>query len=149
MKRTVFWCFFLLISIFLFGCQPQNQAAEAEEVKSESEVTVSDRLLIKGDIEKVELSETKGIAPVVYEAADELEIMQETISSSIRQQGVVNVTDSEFYLKVVMADGEEHYLQLWLGGEGEPASLMNADDTHSLYSVAPEVNAKLIELVKE
>ena len=149
MKRTACWSFFLLISIFLFGCQPQDQAAEAEEVKSESEATVSDRLLIEGDIEKVEFSETKGIDPVVYKMAEELEILQEAISSSIRQPGTVNMTDPEFYLKVVMADGEEHYLQLWLAGEGDTASLMNADDTHSLYSVAPEVNAKLIELVKE
>lgn len=148
MKRTAFWCFFLLISIFLFGCQPQHEAAEAEEVESESEATVSDRLLIEGDIEKVEFSETKGIDPIVYNAADELEIFRETFSSSIRQPGIVNMTDTEFYLKVIMADGEEHYLQLLLGGEGETASLMNAEDTHSLYSVAPDVNAKLIELVK-
>lgn len=149
MKRTAFWCFFLLISIFLFGCQPQNEAAEAEEVKSESEVTVSDRLLIEGDIEKVELSETKGIDPVVYKEANEIEILQETISSSIRQPGIVNMTDPEFYLKVVMADGDKQYLHLWLGGEGETASLMDADDTHTLYSVTPHMKEKITELLGE
>lgn len=149
MKRTAFFCLVALTSISLFGCQVENEAAQAEEEMSESEATESEALLIEGDIAIVELSETKGIDPVIYKDANDLGIFHDLFSSAIRQPGIVNIIDPEFYLKVVMADGDEHYLHLWLGSEGETASLMDADDTHTLYSVTPDVDAKLIELVKE
>lgn len=149
MKRTAFLCLFALISLFLFGCQPQNDAAEAEEVMSESATTESEGVLIEGDIAKVELSETKGMAPATYGEQVELDIFKEAFSSAVTQPGIVNMSAPEYFIKVVLEDGSEEYLNLWLGDEGEQSSLMNADDTHTIYSVTKVMSAKLMDLVEE
>lgn len=149
MKRTAFLCLVTLISIFLFGCQPQHEAAEAEQVAGESAAIESEGVLIEGDIAKVELSETKGIAPATYGEQVELDIFKEAFSSAVRQPGIVNMSAPEYFIKVVLEDGSEEYLNLWMGGEGEQSSLMNADDTHTIYSVPTEMSAKLMELVEE
>lgn len=149
MNRTAFLVLFALLSTLLFGCQPENDRAEAEEVTSETVATESEGLLKVGDIAKVELSERKGMDPVVYEELAELEILKDAFSSASRQPGIVNMTNPNYYLKVVMADGEEYYLQLWLGAEGETTSLMDTADTHTIYSVSAAMNVKLIALVEE
>lgn len=149
MKRTGFLVLSALLSLLLFGCQAQNKAAEAQEVTSKSATTGSEGLLIAGDIAKVELSERKGVDPVVFEELAELDLLNNAFSSASRQAGIANMANPEFYLKVVMANGDEQYLQLWLGAVGETASLMDAAETHTIYSVTPEMNAKLIELMEE
>ncbi|WP_341201328.1 hypothetical protein [Planomicrobium okeanokoites] len=146
MKRAVILFLFALTAIVLFGCQPEQEAVEAEEAKNELK---EEELLAEGEIAKVELSEVKGFEPVVYVEAVELELFRNLFSSAEKEPGIVNMGDPEFYLKVVMEDGEKHYLNLWLGGEGETASLMNPDDTHTIYTVMPQVKGKLIALIGE
>lgn len=149
MKRSIILLLFALMAIILFGCQPEKEAVEAEEVMSETEGKKIEGLLGKDGIVKMELSETKGVDPVVYEAAGELEIFRDIFSSADKEPGIVNMSDPEFYLKVVMENGEKRYLNLWLGGEGDMASLMNIEDTHTIYTVTPDVKRKLIELMRE
>ncbi|XKE94534.1 hypothetical protein LG326_15400 [Metaplanococcus flavidus] len=112
-------------------------------------IELKEELLAEGEIVKVELSEVKGVNSIIYNETDELEIFRALFSSAEKEPGIVNMGDPEFYLKVVMEDGEKHYLNLWLGGEGETASLMNSDDTHTIYTVMPQVNGKLIALIGE
>lgn len=149
MKRTAFLCLVAFISIFLFGCQTENEAAEAREVARESATSESEGVLIEGDIAKVELSEKKGMAPATYGEQVELDIFKEVFSNAVRQPGIVNMSAPEYFIKVVLEDGSEEYLNLWLGDEGEQSSLMNADDTHTIYSVTTEMSAKLMDLVEE
>ncbi|WP_281863457.1 hypothetical protein [Planomicrobium okeanokoites] len=146
MKRAVILFLFALTAIVLFGCQPEQETVEAEEAKNELK---EEELLAEGEIAKVELSEVKGVNSIIYNETDELEIFRALFSSAEKEPGIVNMGDPEFYLKVVMEDGEKHYLNLWLGGEGETASLMNPDDTHTIYTVMPQVNGKLIALIGE
>lgn len=148
MKRAVILFLFALTAIVLFGCQPEQETVMAGEVENKTEVE-SGGLLAEGEIAKVELSEVKGFEPVVYVEAVELELFRNLFSSAEKEPGIVNMGDPEFYLKVVMEDGEKHYLNLWLGGEGETASLMNPDDTHTIYTVMPQVKGKLIALIGE
>ncbi|WP_084243706.1 hypothetical protein [Planomicrobium okeanokoites] len=143
MKRAVILFLFALIAIVLFACQPEKEAVEAEEVKIE----LKEELLAEGEIAQVELSEVKGFEPVVYVEAVELELFRALFSSAEKEPGIVNMGNPEFYLKVVMEDGEKHYLNLWLGGEGEMASLMDSKATHTVYAVTPDIKKKLSDII--
>ncbi len=148
MKRTSILISFALIAIILFGCQPEQEMVEAEEGQNEIEVEEMEGLLDEGEIAKVELSEVKGVEPVVYIEAGELAVFRDLFSNAKKEPGIVNMGDSEFYLKVIMEDGEKHYLNLWLGGEGETASLVNIKETHTVYTIAPAMKEKLLELLE-
>lgn len=143
MKRAVILFLFALIAIVLFACQPEKEAVEAEEVKIE----LKEELLAEGEIAQVELSEVKGFEPVVYVEAVGLKLFRNLFSSAEKEPGIVNMGNPEFYLKVVMEDGEKHYLNLWLGGEGETASLMDSKDTHTVYAVTPDIKRKLSDII--
>lgn len=144
MKRAVILLLIALTAIVLFACQPEKDSVEAEEAKNELK---EEELLAEDEVSKVELSAVKGIEPVVYIGTDELEIFRELFSSAEKEPGIVNMGDPEFYLKVVMEDGEKRYLNLWLGGEGETALLMDPEDTHTIYTVAPQEKGRLTELL--
>lgn len=147
MKRAIILLLFALMATFLFGCQPEKEEVKAEEVGNETEGEEMDGLLATGKIAKVELSEVKGVNPIIYDEMGELEIIRDLFSSAVKEPGIVNMGDPEFYLKVVMEDGEKRYLNLWLGGEGETASLMNIEDTHTIYTVTADIKGSLAGLI--
>ncbi|RAZ81269.1 hypothetical protein [Planococcus halotolerans] len=146
MKRVIILLLFTLMATVLFGCQPEKAAVEVEEAKNGLE---AEELLAEGEIAKVELSEVKGVNPLVYDDTDELEIFRDLFSSADKEPGIVNMGDPEFYLKVIMEDGEKRYLNLWLGGEGETASLMNIEDTHTVYTVEADIQGSLAGLINK
>lgn len=146
MKRAVILFLFALIAIVLFGCQPEQETVMAGEVENKTEVG-SGGLLAEGEIAQVEMSEVKGFEPVVYVETVELELFRALFSSAEKEPGLVNMSDPEFYLTMVMEDGEKHYLNLWLGGEGETASLMNSKDTHTVYAVTPDIKRRLSDII--
>ena len=151
MKNIALLVFIALVSAILFGCQNENETetVKAGEQKSEAEMTGSEQLLSKSEISKVEVSKTKGIDPVVYEEADVLGRFNELFSSAAREPGTANVTDPEFYLKLTDEEGDIQRLHLWLGNKGEQSMLMNPSDTHTVYTVTPDMTAKLIELIEK
>ena len=149
MKNIALLVFIALVSTILFGCQSENETVKAEEQKSEVEMTESEHLLSKSEVSKVEVSKTKGIDPVVYEEADVLGRFNELFSSAAREPGTANVTDPEFYLKLTDEEGDIQRLHLWLGNKGEQSMLMNPSDTHTVYTVTPDMTAKLIELIEK
>ncbi|WP_282019414.1 hypothetical protein [Planomicrobium okeanokoites] len=146
MKRAVILFLFALTAIVLFGRQPEQETVMAGEVENKTEVE-REGLLAEGEIAQVELSEVKGFEPVVYVEAVELELFRNLFSSAEKEPGIVNMGNPEFYLKVVMEDGEKHYLNLWLGGEGETASLMDSKATHTVYAVTPDIKKKLSDII--
>ncbi len=146
MKRAVILFLFALTAIVLFGRQPEQETVMAGEVENKTEVE-REGLLAEGEIAQVELSEVKGFEPVVYVEAVELELFRNLFSSAEKEPGLVNMSDPEFYLTLLMEDGEKHYLNLWLGGEGETASLMDSKDTHTVYAVTPDIKRKLSDII--
>ena len=148
-KNIVLLVFIALVSATLFGCQNEAETVKTEALKSETERTGSEQLLSKSEISKVEMSKTKGIDPVVYEETDVLRRFNELFSSAAREPGTANVTDPEFYLKLTDEEGNIQRLHVWLGNEGEQSMLMNPIDTHSIYTLAPDMTAKFIGLIEK
>lgn len=75
MKRAIILLLFALTAIILFGCQPEKEGEEMEGVLGDDEIA------------KVELSEIKGINPVVYDETDELEVIRELFLSAEKEPG--------------------------------------------------------------
>ncbi|QHJ70017.1 hypothetical protein [Planococcus halotolerans] len=147
MKKAIILLLFAVTAIILFGCQPEKEEVKAEEVGNETEGEEMEGVLGEGEIAQFELSEVKGVNPIIYDETDELEIIRDLFSSADKEPGIVNMSDPEFYLKVVMEDGEKRYLNLWLGGEGDTASLMDIEDTHTIYTVTADIKGSLAGLI--
>lgn len=147
MKNIALLIFIALVSAILLGCQNETENVKAEEQKNEAELTGSEALLSKSEILKVEVSRTKGIDPIIYEEADVLGRFYDIFSSAAKEPGTANVTNPGFYLKLTDEEGNIQKLHLWLGHEGEQSMLMDSSDTHTLFTVTPDMTVKLIELI--
>lgn len=149
MKKLTFLLILLLAGAVLFGCQPAEEIIKAEETPIETEPLQSESLIDIGQLEKVEAAETKGVDAVIYEDANDLAAFDDIFSSAEKEPGIVNMATPEFYLKVINNEGKKQYLYGWIGDEGEQASLMREDDTHTVYSLSAEMAEKLVALIKK
>ncbi|TYR72541.1 hypothetical protein FZC79_22450 [Rossellomorea vietnamensis] len=82
----------------------------------------------------------KGSGRLVIEEPDTIEMITEAINKAEKQPGIVNMADPQF--KIV--HGKETYF-LWISEKSE--TIMNAEDTHTIYSLndysIQQVNALL------
>ena len=68
---------------------------------------------------------------------DEIATIQAAIKNAVKQPGIVNMADPEFMIEA----GEQSYY-LWI--EEETGTIMNVEDTHTIYSLEKK-NAKEVE----
>ena len=113
----------------LFGCQ------QKEKVSTESEwISVS-------------ISKTKGVDAITFVDPETNNALQSIFANAVKEPGIVNVTDPEFFLEVIDDRENHHFFYLWIGEEGQRSSLMNTEDTHTIYTVSEKETDQLIELV--
>ncbi len=104
-------------------------------------------------ISKVSISNSKGFDDIhadffaVYEDEDTLKIFQDVISKAVKQPGIVDMRNPDYDLEVLYTDGNRQGFHLWLGDSGT-STLMNVEDTHTIYSIPEELTRQLIDLVK-
>lgn len=107
------------------------------------------------NISKVSISEGVGFDKVnynffkMYKDKKTLHTFKEVISNTKRISGLVDVgLPPNFNLEIIYKDGNRQEYYLWLGEKGEKSSLINVDDTHTIYSVSEDMTNKLIDLIK-
>lgn len=149
MKKLAFLLSIILVPGVLFGCQPAEEAIKVEATTSEDGPFESTELLDVEKITHVEISKIKGIDSVIYEETADLAAFDKIFASAAKKLGIVNMAAPEFYIKVVSGSGEKQYLYLRIGDEGEQASLMREDDTHTVYLLSAEMTVKLAELIEK
>lgn len=149
MKKLAFLLSIILVPAVLIGCQPAEEAIKVEATVSDNVTFESTKLLDIEKITQVEISEIKGIDPVIYEDAADLATFDEIFARATKKPGIANIADPEFFIKVNSDSGEKQFLYLWIGNAGEQASLMREDDTHTLYSLSEEMTAKLAVLIEK
>lgn len=98
--------FLILISISLVGCQKDSESLE------------------KITIEPME----SHLETLVIEDTETIEMIEEAVSNSKEQPGIVNMEDPEFKIEI----GEETYF-LWV--DEKSGTFMNTKDTHTIYSL--------------
>lgn len=149
MKKLIFPLVLLLTGAIFFGCQPVNKAIKAEETTNETEPVQSANLIDTGQLAKVEAAETKGVDAVIFEDASDLAAFDSIFPNAVKEPGIANMSAPNLYLKVIDTEGYKQNLHLWIGDEGEQASLMREDNTHTIYSLSAEMTEKLAGLVNK
>ncbi|KOS67967.1 hypothetical protein AEA09_04955 [Lysinibacillus contaminans] len=126
-----------LISVFLMGCQSNDNNGFADE-----------------DLSKVSISKSSGFGKVnsdfyiVYEDKETLDIFKNAITNAVKLEGIADMEEPQFDLKVIYTDRNKQGYHLWVGEKGQKSTLMNVDDTHIRYSISEEITNQLIDLVK-
>lgn len=165
MKKTLSLVLSLtLISTILLGCQSgdnttkdtdKNKLEQQTEVvtKTDTEIETNQQseegnknLKIDGVITKVSIS--KGDETTVFDDDKSIETFNTVFTSAIKENGIVNMTNPEFYIDVVYANENKQSFYLWLGEKGEKSTLMKTDDTHTIHTVSEEMTDKIIDLTE-
>lgn len=126
----------LLIPLILIGCQS----------------TVDDETP-NDEISKVSLSNSNTIGQIntdfftVYEDEEVLETFQNIFTRAVKQEGIVDIAEPEFDLEVIYKEGNKQEYHLWLGEKDEQSTLMQVEDTHTIYTISEEATNQLIDLV--
>ena len=140
----------VLVSSFLFGCQPKDNSMAMETEKPTTEIQVEDnnQLKLDGEITKIIVSKTKGVNATVFEKDEVIETFKSIISGAIKEAGIVNMANPELYMDVVYENENKQSFYLWIGEKGQKSTLMKTDDTHTIYTVSEGMNDMVIELVE-
>jgi len=135
-----------LLSTLLFGCQSEDNSSLHAQ-KSSPEIQENDKLIVGGKITNISISKTKGNG-FVFENDEIIEKVKGIISSAIKENGIVNMANPEYYMDVVYENGKKQSFHLWIGERGQNTTLMDTDDTHTIYTVSKEMSEKLIDIVE-
>lgn len=119
MKKISLVLSLFLLSIGLFGCQQDSESLEKITIDSMGSK-----------------SET-----LVIEDAKTIEMIKEAVEKAEKQPGIVNMADPEFKIAL----GEETYF-LW--NSENSGTIMNTEDTHTIYSLSENSVKHVNELLK-
>lgn len=83
-----------------------------------------------------------------YEDKETLDRIKKALSNTVKAEGVVDMAEPEFDLKVVDTAGNEQGYNLWVGEKGQVSTLMNVEDTHTIYTIPEELTSQFIDWVQ-
>lgn len=135
MKKIIL--FVLLLLFILVACQSNDKSRF-------SEVNIS----------KVSISKSSGFGKVnanfftVYKDKESLDIFNNAISTAVKREGIADMAEPEFDLKVSYTDGNKQGYHLCLGEKGQKSTIMKVNDTHITYAISEEITDQLINLLK-
>lgn len=128
----------ILIPTFLLGCQSNAESA-----------------LEYQNISRVGISESTGFGKVnpeffeIYQDEERLLLFTDLLKNASKEEGIVDMIAPQYDLEVSYEDDTSLGFHLWLGEKGEKSTLMQVDDTHTIYTVSTELTNKLIDLIKK
>ena len=148
MKKIILLAVFIIsISSVLFGCQSKDKTTETT-ANPTAKLENDKKLSINNDIKSISISKTKSSNEITIDDKETLEAFQDIFSSAVREPGIVNMADPEFYMEVVYDKDNQQSLNLWIGEKGQRSTFMKIEDTNTIYTVSNDMNDKLIELVE-
>ncbi|MFD1780818.1 hypothetical protein ACFSFW_19375 [Fredinandcohnia salidurans] len=127
----------VLLTLVLLGCKSK------ENITNEQTVNHSKKLSIDSNFTSITISKS-----ISFDDDESLSVFQNVFSSAVKEEGIVNMADPEYYLEVIYDKENRISLYLWIGDEGQRSTLMKTEDTHTIYTVSEEMTVKLIELVE-
>jgi hypothetical protein len=128
MKKMNLVLSLFVLSIGLFGCQ-QN-----------GEVKVDNSQINTESLEKITIFSIKSNSEtLVIEDTETIEMINEAVDNAEKQPGIVNMADPEFKIEI----GEDTYF-LWV--DEKSGTIMNTEDTHTIYSLSEKSIKQVNEL---
>ncbi|MDF2946502.1 MAG: hypothetical protein K0S51_1181 [Bacillales bacterium] len=134
------------MSVVLFGCQSNENTVKqdkANKLQSEN----NNKLKLESEISKINVNNDKGTGTKFFDDDETIETFKNVISSAVKHEGMVDMASPKFFVSVGYVKGTGKFLFLWLGEKGHRSSLMDPNDTHTIYTVSEEMTAKLIDLL--
>jgi len=139
MRKIIFFVLSLtFISAILFGCQSKVNT----DIKSDL------------DIKKVSISKSKGFGKVnpdffaVFDDEKNLKLFKSVISNAVKVDSTVDMATPKYDLEVTYNNGSKQGFHLWIGDKGKRGTLMDINDTNTIYTVLEENTNKLIDLIQ-
>ncbi|HHT96683.1 MAG TPA: hypothetical protein GXZ90_02155 [Clostridiales bacterium] len=129
----------LLMSVVLLGCQQQDNKLELKREIKEVNIFKSNKFKKENSVLFISFSNTND--------TEILEIVKNIINDAIKQEGIVDITEPDYDLEIIYEDDSTKELYLWLL-EGGIGSLMEVEDTHTVYNFSEELNNELIDLIE-
>ncbi|MBC5636536.1 hypothetical protein H8S33_06830 [Ornithinibacillus sp. BX22] len=148
MKKIILLLGFPVLSSILSGCQTENNSAnQAEIINTVIQHKDVSPLILNSDIATISFSKAKNASPIVLEEAEKLEKLKQIISGAKKEKAIVNMANPNYYIEVIDTSNNKQHFHLWIGKEGQQSSLMNTDDTHTIYTVSEEMMDTVMELI--
>ncbi|MGP7818246.1 hypothetical protein [Niallia sp. 01092] len=135
------------ISSLLFGCQPKENITTETAVNPTTKTENNKKLSINSDFNSVSISKTKGVDEITFDDKESIDAFRSILPNAVKEAGIVNMADPEFYLDIGYNRKNHQSLYLWIGEKGQRNTFMKTEDTHTIYTVSEEETDKLIELV--
>ncbi|AQQ52972.1 hypothetical protein [Planococcus lenghuensis] len=137
MKRFIFLIFAsILLSIGLIGCQSGDNT-----LKMDKEIT------------KVSISKSNGFGQInpeffaEYDDEKTIKALRSIFSNMVKEQMEVSMAEPEFDVNVKFKDGSEQGFHLWIGEKGQRSTLMEIENTNTIYTVSEEMTNMLLDLI--
>lgn len=98
----------------------------------------------KKDVEEVTISEVgSGLERVIIRNRESIEIIEEAIAGSVKQPGMVDMAEPQYRISL----GEETYFLWFTRLDGTMGTVMNAKDTHTVYTLSEDSTAQIKKLL--
>ena len=146
MRKIQFILFPLtFLSILLLGCQSNESKATLYDYPQKA---LNEKLDADGEVMEVILSSSTLEDDIVIKDEAMLKELKDMISSSVKQDGIVNMANPDYYMDITLNNDKKQTYYLWVGENSQNSSLMKADDTHTIYTFDKEINKKISNLLK-
>lgn len=133
-----------LVLITLLGCQREKDFLGSQ----------NKNIVLDGEIKEINIYKSNNFEKVnsdlIVNFTDEksLEKIRKVITSAIRVKGIVDISAPNYNLEVIYRDNSDKQLYLWLN-EGEMGTLMEVEDTNTIYNLSQQMNKELRDLFIE
>ena len=150
-----------LFVVFTVGCQSETLKETNKTTSKQKELTQEntnvdinqflseETLTLEGEIKKVTLLDLITKEKVNFEDSLSKETFTKIITNAVRVNGIADMSDPEFKIKVIFTNDHEQSFYIWVNENSQNCTLMKVDDTHTIYIVLKENSGELIELINE
>lgn len=156
MKRRIGLITFLIaISLLFVGCNRDNIEEKQKETVTIDSERNQNKLILDGEIIKAFISkfnDSDVVSPVlkeiIFEDKETLTKFKNIISNASKEEGIANMANPELRLRLTYKDGSKQEINLWIGKKGQKSSLVEINDTNTVYTISEEAKNEFIDLIE-
>ena len=110
--------------------------------------------LVTEDVTEVRIAESVDFGRfqeqevITYDELTDVKVFADMIRNAEQQPGIVNMATPEYDVEVQYQDETVDRYYVWIGELGMPTSIMDVNDTHTVYLVPADVTDELIRLLE-
>lgn len=136
--KKVYLCILLLCSIGVTACQ---QSDMNDGTTRENEKTSNDQVVNLYEVQT--FNEVKEETLVAFSDTASIRAFHQAVMTAKQLAGVVDMDNPHYLFEI---NGQKYYL--WLTFQHNTGSIMNVEDTHTLYTLSRESGRQLVSIVQ-